>query len=190
MVSCPSGHSATGSDTRTCPECGEALPIETGSVIEGRYEVVARLGAGGMGTVFKARDRDLEQFVALKVMRLGRSGHLLERFKAEIKLARKVKHPNVCGVWQNGYDGELAYIVMELVEGRTLRELICEQGLPSWDEVCHLTLQAAEGLAAVHEAGIIHRDVKTANLMIDGRGVVRLVDFGIARGDPVNPPPT
>lgn len=189
MVSCPSCHSTTGSDTRTCPECGEALPIGAGSVIDGRYEVMARLGAGGMGTVFRALDRDLDQFVALKVLRLGPSGQPLERFKAEIKLARKVKHPNVCAVWQNGYDGEFAYIVMELVEGRTLRELIREQGCPSWDEVCHLTLQAAEGLAAIHEAGIIHRDVKTSNVMIDGRGVVRVVDFGIARGDPANPPP-
>lgn len=184
MPTCPHCQNETGLNTLSCPRCGDGLPLEPGSVIEGRYEVLERLGAGGMGTVFKARDRDLEQNVAIKVVRLGVHAQTAARFRSEIKLARRVKHRNVCAVWANGHEGEHAYIVMELVEGRTLRELVQEQGPLGWDEACHLALQAAEGLHAIHEAGVIHRDVKTSNLMIDGHGVVRLVDFGIAKGDP------
>jgi serine/threonine-protein kinase len=151
-------------------------------LIDGRYEVLERLGAGGMGTVFKARDCDLDLSVAVKVVRLGEHGQSTARFKSEIKLARRVKHRNVCALWQNGYEGNVAFIVMEFVEGRTLRELVRGEGPLAWEHVCDLALQAAEGLQAIHEVGVVHRDVKASNLMVDARGVVRVVDFGIAKG--------
>ena len=189
MPTCPSCQSLTGLSTLSCPSCGSNLTLDAGTLIAGRYEIFERLGRGGMGTVYRAKDRDLDQNVAIKFVPVGSHPQAVARFKSEIRLARKVNHRNVCAVWQNGYEGELAYIVMELIEGRTLRDLVKEQGPLAWGRACHLALQAAQGLEAIHEAGVIHRDVKTSNLMIDGRGVVRLVDFGIAKGDPSQPGP-
>ena len=180
-MNCPACLSATGPNALSCPACDEPLPVEAGSRIDGRYEVLERLGQGGMGTVFKARDLDLKQLVAVKVARLDRSPQSGERFRSEIRLARRIKHKNVCSLWANGYQGKVAYVVMELVEGKNLRELLRERGLIPWVEACDIALQAAQGLQAIHEAGVIHRDLKGANLMIDAQGVVRLVDFGIAK---------
>ena len=180
-MNCPSCQSVTGTNALSCPACDEPLPVEAGTRIDGRYEVLERLGQGGMGTVFKARDLDLKQLVAVKVARLDRSPQAGERFRSEIRLARRIKHQNVCSLWANGYEGKVAYVVMELVEGKNLRELLRERGLLPWVEACDLALQAAQGLQAIHEAGVIHRDLKAANLMIDAQNVVRLVDFGIAK---------
>lgn len=189
MPTCPSCQSLTGLSTLSCPSCGSDLTLDSGTLIAGRYEILERVGRGGMGTVYRAKDRDLDQNVAVKFVAVGSHPQAVARFKSEIRLARKVRHRNVCGVWQNGYEGELAYIVMELIEGRTLRELVKEEGPPAWPRALDLALQAAQGLEAIHEAGVIHRDVKTSNLMIDRRGVVRLMDFGIAKGDPTQPGP-
>ena len=180
-MNCPACLSATGSHSLSCPSCGEALPVVPGARIDGRYEVLNRLGAGGMGTVFRARDLDLEQLVAVKVVRLDRSPQTGERFRSEIRLARRIKHKNVCSLWANGYEGNVAYVAMELVEGRDLRQLLRERGQLPWLEACEIAVQGAEGLQAIHEAGVIHRDLKAANVMIDAQGVVRLVDFGIAK---------
>ena len=180
-MTCPTCLSATGSHSLSCPSCGEALPVLPGARIDGRYEVLSRLGAGGMGTVFRARDLDLEQFVAVKVVQLNRSPQTGERFRSEIRLARRIKHKNVCSLWANGYEGNVAYVAMELVEGRDLRQLLRERGQLPWLEACQIAVQGAEGLQAIHEAGVIHRDLKAANVMIDAQGVVRLVDFGIAK---------
>ena len=187
MQTCPSCESLTGFITLSCPSCGSNLILDPGTIIAGRYEILERLGRGGMGTVYRATDRDLDQNVAIKFIAVGSHPQAGARFKSEIRLARKVRHRNVCAVWQNGYEGELAYIVMELIEGRTLRELVKETGPLAWSRACDLALQAAQGLEAIHEAGVIHRDVKTSNLMIDERGVVRVMDFGIAKGNPTQP---
>ena len=96
-------------------------------------------------------------------------------------MARRIKHKNVCSLWANGYEGNVAYVAMELVEGRDLRQLLRERGQLPWLEACQIAVQGAEGLQAIHEAGVIHRDLKAANVMIDAQGVVRLVDFGIAK---------
>jgi len=184
VETCPTCDSPTGLSTLSCPACGQTLALEPGTVVDGRFEILAPLGAGGMGKVYKAFDRDLDQQVALKAVGLASHENAVARFKSEIRLARKVRHKNVGSVWHNGYQGDFAYFVMELVEGRTLRQIVREQGPLIGHEACALTLQAAEGLRAIHEAGVVHRDVKTSNLMLDSRGVVRLVDFGIARGDP------
>jgi serine/threonine-protein kinase len=154
--------------------------VAPGSLIAGRFELLDRLGAGGMGTVFKARDRRLDETVAVKVLRLGRDAHSLERFHSEVRLARKVKHRNVCGVYEYGEDGDVVFCAMELVSGRNLRQLLSEAPLPrAW--AYKIALAVAAGLQAIHEAGVIHRDVKSANVMIDAKGEIRLVDFGIAK---------
>jgi serine/threonine protein kinase len=176
-----------------CPVCGAehdgaACPVHPGAfapgtVIADRYEIRALLGRGGMGTVYRAFDRILDEEVALKVQlaEAARGTGAERRFRTEVKLARQVSHSNVCRLHDGGQQGTLRWISMELVEGETLAARLRDGPLAeagAWDAV----LQAAEGLAAVHRAGIVHRDLKPANLMVDRAGRVRLMDFGIARG--------
>ncbi len=147
-----------------------------------RYEIRAYLGRGGMGSVYRAFDRVLDEEVALKVQRAhsARGPEAERRFRSEVKLARQVSHPNVCRLHDGGQEGPLRWISMELVAGETLAARLSGGPLPV-EEVLSLTLQAAEGLAAVHRAGVVHRDLKTLNLMLDGAGRLRLMDFGIAK---------
>jgi len=151
-------------------------------VVADRYEIRAYLGQGGMGSVYRAFDRVLDEEVALKVQRAdsGRGPEAERRFRSEVKLARQVSHPNVCRLHDGGQEGTRRWISMELVPGETLAARLQSGPLPV-EEVLSLGLQAAEGLAAVHRAGIVHRDLKTLNLMADESGRVRLMDFGIAR---------
>jgi serine/threonine-protein kinase len=135
-----------------------------------------------MGVVYKANDRALNETVAIKVLRsdIGRSPDVGERFRAEIRLARKVGHRNVCRIYEYGEDAGVSYIAMELVEGIDLRRVLQKGPLPA-EQALEVAIQVGKGLHAIHELGIIHRDLKTSNIMIDGRGVVRLMDFGIAK---------
>src|SRR5262245_28566261 len=132
-----------------------------------------------MGTVFRAHDRVLDEVVAIKVLR-GANDALVRRFRQEVKLARKVRHRNVCAIHDYGEDAGLFYISMELVEGTDLKRLVQRGGMV-WEEAYDVVLQVAEGLAAIHDAGVIHRDLKPANVMRDRQGVVRVMDFGIAK---------
>jgi len=164
---------------------GSPASAATGSLIAGRYEVLRPLGKGGMGMVYQAHDRMLDETVAIKVLRseFVDTPEMGQRFRSEIKLARRVSHRNVCRIHEYGEDPSgLRYISMEYVEGADLRELARERGgfLPA-EEAYDLAAQAADGLQAIHEVGIIHRDLKTTNIMRDSRGVVRLMDFGIAK---------
>jgi serine/threonine-protein kinase len=154
-----------------------------GSMIAGRFEILAPLGKGGMGMVYKARDHKLEEIVAVKVLRpeIAAEPDMERRFRTEIRLARKVRHRNVCGIHEYGDDGPLRYIVMEYIEGVDLRKIVLETGGLPAEEAFDTCIHTAEGLQAIHEAGIVHRDLKTANLMRDAQGVVRLMDFGIAK---------
>ena len=147
-----------------------------------RYEIRAYLGRGGMGSVYRAFDRVLDDEVALKVQRAqsARGPEAERRFRREVKLARQVSHPNVCRLHDGGQEGALRWISMELVPGETLAVRLQGGPLPV-EEVLRLGTQTAEGLAAVHRAGIVHRDLKTLNLMVDGAGRLRLMDFGIAK---------
>ncbi len=166
-----------------CVECGDPLPLGAGSVVASRYEIEARLGKGGMGTVYRARDRMLGEQVALKVLHhgLGTTPEMGERFRSEIRLARKVTHRNVCRIHDYGEDGPHRFISMQFIQGEDLRqELRRRGGLPP-DEAFEVAIQTAEGLQAIHDEGIIHRDLKSPNIMRDGRGVARLMDFGIAK---------
>jgi len=184
---CPSCQSENEPGADACFTCGRALGALTqGSLIAGRYEIQGVLGKGGMGMVYRAHDRMLDETVAIKVLRneLAATPAMAERFRSEIKLARKVSHPNVCRIHDYGEDAGASFISMELLEGQDLRQCLEERpgGLPP-AEAYSAALQLAKGLQAIHEMGIIHRDLKTPNAMRDPAGVVRLMDFGIAKGE-------
>jgi len=166
----------------TCFNCGKPpWIVMRNSVVGGRYGVLGVLGNGGMGVVYKAHDRTLDEPVALKVLRPEVvPQEVALRFHSEIKLARRVRHPNVCAIHEYGEDGSLRYIAMEFVAGRNLRELLANGGPLAPDDACDVALQILYGLGAVHDLGIIHRDLKTANIMRDEQGVIRLMDFGLA----------
>ncbi len=181
---CPSCRAENDPSADACFTCGRALGALTqGSVIAGRYEILSPLGRGGMGMVYKAHDRMLEETVAIKVLRseFARTQEMAKRFRHEIKLARRVSHRNVCRIHEYGEDGPLRYISMEYLQGNDLKQELREKGPPPAEEAFDVTIQVAEGLQAIHDVGIIHRDLKTPNLMRDARGVVRLMDFGIAK---------
>src|SRR5262245_34863889 len=182
---CPSCQSDGDEAAETCFNCGFVFVsvVRRGAVLASRYEILRPLGRGGMGAVYEAHDRVLDETVALKVLRpdIARSEELTLRFRSEIKLARRVRHPNVCAIHEYGEDGALRFIAMELVDGVDLKRVLRGRGALPPAEALDVGIQAARGLAAIHAAGIVHRDLKTPNLMRDGQGVVRLMDFGIAK---------
>jgi predicted Ser/Thr protein kinase len=166
-----------------CAACGRGLAVPSpGDVVGGRWEVLARLGSGGMGVVYKAHDRELDETVALKVLRahLAGSDEMSRRFRSEIKLARRIRNRHVCAIHEYGQDGPLRFIVMEFIEGVDLKRLLGQGGLHH-DQAVDIARQVASALDAIHEAGVLHRDLKPSNIMLDGQGQVRLMDFGIAK---------
>ena len=160
-----------------------SVDLRPGTVFHGRYEILGPLGRGGMGMVYKARDRRLDEVVAIKVLRPDFSNDpaMATRFRSEIKLARKVRHRNVCAIHDYGEDQGLLYISMEYIEGVDLKQVLKQSGALVPDRGYEVAIQIAEGLQAVHDAGIIHRDLKTPNIMSDGAGIARLMDFGVAK---------
>jgi serine/threonine-protein kinase len=181
---CPSCESENEPGAEVCFNCRTVLSaITRGTMIASRYEVLDPLGKGGMGAVYKARDRVLDEVVAVKILRADVAGtpEMADRFRREIKLARRVSHFNVCRIHEYGEDGRLQFISMELVEGINLKELLKRRSQLPADEAFEIAIQAAEGLEAIHRVGIVHRDLKALNIMIDGAGVVRVMDFGIAK---------
>jgi hypothetical protein len=141
----------------------------------GRYEILAPLGNGGMGDVYKARDTSLDDVVALKVVRSDPA-----RFKEEVRLARRVTHHGVCRIHEFGEDAGVLFCTMELVEGETLKQLL-EQGPLEPHRVARLGVQISEALNAIHAKGIVHRDIKPSNIMLDREGQIRIMDLGIAK---------
>jgi predicted Ser/Thr protein kinase len=182
---CPACKALNDDSAEACFTCGRALTALTqGSVIGTRYEVLSPLGKGGMGMVYKAHDRMLDETVAIKVLRaeFANTGEMAKRFRHEIKLARKVSHRNVCRIHEYGEDGGVRYISMEYVEGTDIKQLAREKGgYLEHEEAFDVAIQTADGLQAIHDVGIIHRDLKTSNIMRDPTGRVRLMDFGIAK---------
>ena len=155
---------------------------QLGAVVASRYEIIRLVGRGGMGVVYEARDRILNETVALKILEGGLDAPAqLRRFREEIKLARRVSHWNVCRIHDYGETDGFPYISMELVEGTDLKRLLLDRGRLDEATAYDVVLQIAEGLAAIHRAGIVHRDLKPANIMRDRSGRVRLMDFGIAK---------
>jgi len=169
--------------------------LVTGETVGGRYRVLERIGKGGMGEVYAAKDLDLEDRVALKVIRTegAEDPSLLERFKREIVLARRISHPNVCRVFDGGVyrrtDGdeaqEIRYLTMEMLDGETLTRRIERKGRISTGVALGLVRQMASGLAAAHAAGVVHRDLKSDNIFLvsgpSGQTRVVITDFGLAR---------
>lgn len=150
-----------------------------------RYEWLQDLGRGGMGVVFKAKDLELDEVVAIKVL-YGHTGDddgaILARFKREISLNRKVKHPNVARMYDFGSRGGHPYITMEFVPGKDLQTLILEEGRIPPDRAIGILRQICQGTQAAHEQGIVHRDLKSQNIIVGARDVVSILDFGLARG--------
>jgi CheY-like chemotaxis protein len=148
-----------------------------------RYEVLAVIGRGGMGTVYRARDLELDEELAIKTVRpeLVSDPVLVERFKDEIRLARRITHRNVVRIHDFGEWGDVYYLTMEYVEGITVRELLDTRGRLEVSPALAVASQLAESLAVAHAQGIIHRDIKPQNLLLDADGVLKVMDFGVAR---------
>ena len=153
-----------------------------GTIVAGRYRIVARLGKGGMGVVYRADDLTLRQTVALKFLAPAMAANpaWLARFRSEVRLARRVTHPNVCRVYDIGEADGTWFLSMEYVDGEDLATLSRRIGRLSIDKALSMGREICIGLAVAHDVGILHRDLKPANIMIDGRGRIRITDFGLA----------
>jgi serine/threonine protein kinase/tetratricopeptide (TPR) repeat protein/TolB-like protein len=158
-------------------------PLDEGGILGERYEILKRLGEGGMGTVYKARDRELDRLVALKVIRPDLAGHpdILRRFKQELILARQVTHKNVVRIFDLGSADGRKFITMDYIDGRDLKSILMERGKLPPAEVTPILQQICLGLEAAHGEGVVHRDLKPQNIMLDHAKRVWLMDFGLAR---------
>ncbi|MBQ1390649.1 MAG: Stk1 family PASTA domain-containing Ser/Thr kinase, partial [Firmicutes bacterium] len=157
--------------------------LKEGIVLGERYEIISRIGTGGMADVYKAQDHKLNRLVAVKVMKAEFREDLgfVAKFQKEAQAAAKLSHPNVVNVYDVGEDRGLYYIVMELVDGITLKSYISRKGKLSVKEATSIAIQVSLGLEEAHNGGIVHRDVKPQNIIISTDGKVKLSDFGIAK---------
>src|SRR3712207_143905 len=171
------------------------MALGIGSLLADRYEITAPIATGGMGEVWKARDRVLDRIVAAKVLKTEYSGDpsFLARFRNEARHTAALTHPNIASVYDYGETvddsgtQQLAFLVMEFVEGQPLVTILHEEGALPVDWTLHVLSQSADGLSAAHRAGVVHRDIKPGNLMVRPDGVVKLTDFGIAQARDTTP---
>ncbi len=178
-----------GAPTEALPATRKALPsprdaLRPGTLFANRYEVKEVLGMGGMGVVYRAFDRELREPVAIKALRpemLAGGGVALERFKQEIRLARKIAHRNVVRTYDLGEVNGMYYLTMEYVEGKSLKELIATRGPLPVSVTLTIGKQLCRALEVAHEQGVIHRDIKPHNIVVEPSGVLKVMDFGIAR---------
>ena len=156
-------------------------PVRKGTRL-GPYEILAPLGSGGMGEVYRARDDGLGREVAIKVLRreVAADSQRLRRFEKEARSASALNHPNIVTIHDIGSFEGVSYIAMEKVEGETLRKLLAGGALPL-KKLLPIATQVADGLAKAHEAGIVHRDLKPENVMVTKDGLVKILDFGLAK---------
>jgi eukaryotic-like serine/threonine-protein kinase len=174
---------SVGVDTSTRSGAG-VEKLEPGSMLANRFEIKRVLGAGGMGMVYKAVDKELGETVAIKTLRpeiMGQDPAALDRFRSEIRLARKISHRNVVRTHDIGESNGLYYISMEFVEGSSLKDLIMSRGRLPAGAVVAIGKQLCRALEVAHEAGVIHRDIKPQNMVVEADGVLKVMDFGIAR---------
>ncbi len=200
-MKCPACQFENPSDTRFCGNCGTqirplediyesqtktaqtpAKEIDRGTVLASRYEIIELLGRGGMGNVYRVVDKRINEEIALKFLNPAVADEkMIERFKNELKLARKISHKNICRMYDLGDVEGSPYITMEYVTGEDLRSMIKMTGQLSVGRAIFIAKQVCDGLAEAHRLGIVHRDLKPRNIMIDKEGNARIMDFGIAR---------
>lgn len=156
-----------------------------GKVLANRYEIIEEVGSGGMAVVYKAKCKLLNRFVAVKVLRpdLQNDDEFVRRFNVEAQAAASLTHPNIVSIFDVGNEDGLHYIVMEYIEGTTLKEYIDEKHILPWREAVGYAVQIAKGLQQAHQNSIIHRDVKPHNIIMKNDGVLKVTDFGIARAN-------
>jgi serine/threonine-protein kinase len=183
------GHLDPATHTAVAQSDGDSLVSEIGegrfapgTLMAGRYRIVSLVGRGGMGEVYRASDIKLKQPVALKFLpaAASRDPGLLARFHSEVRLARQISHPNVCRVYDIGEVDGAAYISMEYIDGDDLATLLRRIGRLPYDKAIEIARRLCAGLAAAHDKGVVHRDLKPGNVMIDSRGQVFITDFGLA----------
>jgi len=198
-VKCPKCQSDNPDDTIYCGKCATPLKsaeeisitktlitpterLEKGSTIAGKYQIIEELGRGGMGVVYKAEDTKLKRTVALKFLppELTHISEIKERFMREAQAAASLDHPNICTVYEFDEAEEKTFISMAYVEGQSLKKKI-ESGPLELDEAIRIALQVAEGLQEAHKKGVVHRDIKSANIMVTEKDQAKLMDFGLAR---------
>jgi serine/threonine protein kinase/Flp pilus assembly protein TadD len=199
-MKCPKCEADNPETSRFCADCGTRLDsfgdisvtktLETpakglaiGSTFAGRYQIVEELGRGGMGAVYKALDTHINEEVAIKLIRpeIAADEKVLERFSNELKLARKIAHKNVCRMFHLDKEEETPYISMEYLEGEDLKSLIRKKEKLPVKETIGIAQQVCEGLVEAHRLGVVHRDLKPQNIMIDKDDHAKIMDFGIAR---------
>ena len=201
-IKCPKCHSENPDTTRFCSECGtQLLPseeisvsptktlqipmreLEIDSLFAGRYQIFEELGKGGMGRVYKALDKEIDEEVALKLLKpeIASDESTIERFRNELKIARKISHKNVCRMYHLAKEKGTPYITMGYVTGEDLKNLVNKKGKIAEEEALSIAKQVCEGLVEAHELGVVHRDLKPQNIMIDKKSKARIMDFGIAR---------
>lgn len=154
-----------------------------GRIIGNRYEIIEKVGSGGMATVYKARDTILNRFVAVKVLRdeFTTDEEFIKRFNTEAQSAARLTHPNIVSVFDVGQEYNIYYIVMELIQGKTLKQIISEEGALPWKWTVNIAIQICSALEMAHKNGIVHRDIKPHNIIITEDGIAKVTDFGIAK---------